>query len=150
MMLSKKQVRAIYDHCRSAYPKEAVGVVLGSEGSDAQDRIVPCDNALDELHERELHQHRHAAEVGFAVAPDRLLDLDAECRAKGWRMKLIYHSHPDGDMQLSPADRSHALAHDGKPLHPRVTYMVVAVEAGAVVGHALHRWDAERRDFVAL
>ena len=148
MRLPQKQITQIGDHCLSAYPKEAVGVVIGPEGTSAQDKVVPCDNALDELHDPRPSPQR--AETGFAIAPDRLLELDAECRARGWRIKLIYHSHPDGDARFSPADRSQALAHDGTPLHPHVVSMVVVVRQDAVVGHAFYRWDAERQDFVAL
>jgi len=148
MMLSKTQIARIDDHCLSAYPKEAVGVIIGPEGSSAQDRVVPCDNVLDEL--RDPRPSPQPAETGFAVAPDRLLEIDAECRARGWRIKLIYHSHPDGGTSFSTADRAEALAHDGTPLHPHVVSMVVAVEQDAVVGHALYRWDAERQNFVAL
>ena len=140
MMLSVKQRQAIYDHCLRESPKEAVGIIIGPEETHKQDRIIACVNALDESEARS----------GFAMQPERLLLIDAECRAKGWRMELIYHSHPDGDTQFSSADREHAVAHDGTPLHPHVEHMVVALNGRAVTGHAFYRWDARRHDFGAL
>lgn len=140
MMLSVKQRQAIYDHCLRESPKEAVGIIIGPDGTHKQDRIIACVNALDEPEARS----------GFAMQPDRLLLIDAECRAKGWRMKLIYHSHPDGDPQFSSADHAHAVAHDGTPLHPGVEHMVIALEDSAVTGHAFYTWDEGRKDFVAL
>ena len=150
MMLSGKQLHAIYDQCRRAYPKEAVGLIIGPDGSSSQDRIIPCVNVLDQLHECDPERYPCGAESGFVINSDRLLLIDAECRAKGWRMKLIYHSHPDGDTQLSPADRTMALSYDGSPLHPRVEYLVVAVKDGTVTGHSFHKWDEQRREFIAL
>ena len=140
MMLSAKQRQAIYGHCLREYPKEAVGIIIGPDGTHTQDRTIACVNALDEAEARS----------GFAMHPERLLLIDAECRAKGWRIKLIYHSHPDGDTQFSSADRAHALAYDGTPLHPHVEHMVVALNDRAVTGHAFYTWDAHRRDFAAL
>ena len=150
MMLTGKQLQTIYDDCQRAYPKETVGVVMGPEGMAHQDRIVSCINYLDELHECDPERYPCGAESGFAVNPDRLLLIDAELHAKGWRLKLIYHSHPDGDTQLSDTDRRNALGFDGSPLHPNVEYMVVAVENGKVVGHAFHRWDEATSGFVSV
>jgi proteasome lid subunit RPN8/RPN11 len=150
MMLSGKQLRTIYEQCVSAYPKEAVGVLVGLGSSNHQDRILPCVNVLDELHECDPERYPCGAESGFAINPDRLLLIDAETRAKGWRMKLIYHSHTDGSTELSGADRTSAVSFDGSPLHPNVEYMVVAVKDGKVVGHAFHKWDEERKDFVTV
>jgi proteasome lid subunit RPN8/RPN11 len=148
-MLTGKQLQAIYDDCQRAYPKEAVGVIIGPEGLSHQDRVVSCINYLDELHECDPKRYPCGADSGFVINPDRLLLIDAELRAKGWRMKLIYHSHPDGAAQLSNADRQSALGFNGSPLHPNVEYMVVGVDNGTVVGHAFHRWDAAKREFVS-
>ena len=148
-MLTQKQLEAIYRECRRVYSMEAVGLVIGPTGSNKQDRILSCENALDELHKRDPENFPRSARSGFAISPKRLLKIDAECRAKGWRIKLIYHSHPGGGVAFSDADRKAALAHDGSPLHPHVEYMVVAVDADAVSGHAFYAWDEARRDFVA-
>jgi proteasome lid subunit RPN8/RPN11 len=150
MMLSGKQIEAIYDDCQRVYPKETVGVLIGPEGMSHQDRVVSCINYLDELHECDPTRYPCGAESGFAVNPDRLLLIDAELRAKGWRMKLIYHSHPDGDAQFSDADRRNGVAFDGSPLQPNVEYMVVAVENGKVVGHTFYRWDDAASGFVSV
>ena len=150
MMLSAKQRQAIYDHCLREYPKEAVGVVIGPEGTHMQDRIIPCVNAIEKLCARDPGRHPCGTDARFAMDPDRLLLIDAECRAKGWRMKLIYHSHPDGGTEFSSADRAGARAHDGTPLHPHVQHMVLAVTGRAVTGHAFYRWDAGQEDFAAI
>ncbi len=150
MMLTGKQLQAIYDDCQRAYPKEAVGMLIGPEGMSHQDRVVSCVNYLDELHECDPERYPCGAESGFAVNPDRLLLVDAELRAKGWRMKLIYHSHPDSGTQPSDIDRRSVLGFDGSPLHPNVEYMILAVENGKVVGHAFHRWNEATSDFMSV
>jgi proteasome lid subunit RPN8/RPN11 len=147
-MLSGKQLKAIYEDCQRTYPKEAVGVIIGPPDLPHQDRVLVCRNVLGELHRLDPEQHPRDAASGFAINPQRLLLIDAETRAKGWRIKLIYHSHPDTTTDLSPGDRENALDFQGAPLHPNVEYMIVAVENGKAVGHAFHRWDDERKDFV--
>jgi len=148
MMLSGKQLKAVYEDCQRAYPKEAVGVVIGPPGLPHQDRVLACQNVLDELHRLDPERHPRDAASGFAINPERLLLIDAETRAKGWRIKLIYHSHPNGSTELSPADRQSALDFQGAPLHPSVEYMIVAVKDGRAVAHAFHTWNDERKDFV--
>jgi proteasome lid subunit RPN8/RPN11 len=150
MMLSGKQLKMIYEDCRRTYPKEAVGVIIGPQELPHQDRVIACDNALDELHKIDPERYPLDTASGFAVNPQRLLLIDAEIRAKGWRVKLIYHSHPEGDTALSDADRKSALDFEGAPLHPNVEYMIVAVEKSAVVGHAFYRWDSAKKGFVTV
>jgi len=149
-MVSSKQLQMIYEDCRRTYPKEAVGVIIGPEQMPHQDRVIACANALDELHKIDPERYPLDAASGFAVNPERLLLIDAEIRAKGWRVKLIYHSHPDGDTALSAADRQSALDFEGAPLHPNVEYMIVVAEKGKVVAHAFHKWDNAKKDFVVL
>jgi len=148
MMLSGKQLKTVYEACQSAYPHEAVGLIIGPDGSHTQDRIIACVNTLARGGERGPQGYACGAGSSFAINPQRLFLIDAEVRAKGWRLKLIYHSHPDGSTELSSADCQAAVAQDGSPLHPNVEYMVVGVKDGAVVAHAFHTWDDRQGGFV--
>ncbi len=55
-----------------------------------------------------------------------ILKLAARMIRDGWRIEAIWHSHPNGLMELSAGDKAGAVV-GGKPLYPGVVYLVVGL-----------------------
>jgi [CysO sulfur-carrier protein]-S-L-cysteine hydrolase len=92
-------------HVRSVFPQEAVGLLGGTGSSVAQ--VLPLPNI---------------ARPGMFLADPRAQFLaERSLRDAGLTPVGIYHSHPKGGAQLSPADRIVA------QLRPSVIHVVVAL-----------------------
>ena len=107
--------------CEQAYPREACGWLAGADPV-AADRVRPAATG-----DRDR----------FAFTDDDLLDLVAATRGPA-TPRALFHSHPDGDAVLSPADLA-ALAPGGVVLHP-LPHLVVAVAGGRAHAAALYAW----------
>jgi proteasome lid subunit RPN8/RPN11/molybdopterin converting factor small subunit len=116
----------IRDHAESAYPEEACGLVF--EAAGGAQRVVRMRNVSPRARE------------AFEMAPAELLAELTKAAVNGERLALVYHSHADGTVALSPLDRLRALSAEGAPLWPDVGWLVVAVERGRVTGAQVHRF----------
>ncbi len=96
--------------CERAYPREACGWLA--------DTIRPAT----------VGDHD-----AFAFSDEDLLALVAATRSPS-PPRLLFHSHPDGDAELSAADR------DALALHP-LPHLVVAVAAGRARAATLYAWQ---------
>ena len=62
--------------------------------------------------------------------------------------RVIYHSHPNGKVYLSPTDREVATSPwDDGPAYP-VQQLVVGINGRRVVGAALYAWSDEQGRFI--
>lgn len=136
---------AIYRHAADAYPEECCGFVF-------VDARVHCGrNIQNQLHKSSPDIYRRSAANGytFAVADTVLLNRSLQSDNP---VSVIYHSHPDVGAYFSREDEDKALF-GGQPIYP-VSYLVVDVRSGEVVGAKLFEWDGESfvcsRDFPAL
>ena len=90
----------------AAYPQEWVGALLGDRGQI--EKVVGLPNMdvnpLD----------------GYYASPTDLLSVVVQ--NPGLELLGVAHSHPNGDSQLSPVDREHAL--------PGLWYIVIPVISG--------------------
>jgi proteasome lid subunit RPN8/RPN11 len=97
--ISRSALAAIRAHAVAAAPREACGLLLGSDTH--VDRAIECANLAAD-------PHRH-----FEVDPATLFSVLRAEREGGARWIGCYHSHPTGDARPSIADAK-AAAPDGR------------------------------------
>lgn len=111
--------RAFYDeiivHCRSKYPKEACGILVGETNNSlvtGQDRrvthVYPMTNVED-------------SPIGYSMDPREQLRLEKEMRLRNQRMVGIYHSHTASAAYPSSVDV-------GLAISPDLSYVLVSLK----------------------
>lgn len=100
--------------CRDAFPREACGILLGTETPAG--RWVSRSVAVRNDAPAELQTRR------YCVPPDVLLRVEREASAQGVRVLGFYHSHPNHAPQPSPTDLAQAW--------PYYSYLIVSVRGG--------------------
>jgi proteasome lid subunit RPN8/RPN11 len=102
----------LVERARAEYPREACGVLLWHP---------------------ETRAHGHLDAQNVAREPERRFMFDGKTMKKirqhmtdGWKLEAIFHSHPNGRVNLSPDDILDA-APAGRPLYPGVVYLVVSL-----------------------
>lgn len=145
MVLTPAEQEMIRGQAVEEYPFESCGVVM-ERGSDR--RLLRCRNAQNELHGRDPVRHPRDARTAYYIDPKDLLRI-GDLEHQGFGVAVIYHSHIDAGAYFSETDRRQALV-AGEPAYPGAVYVVTSVLRGAVDAMAAFRWDAARRDFVAM
>ncbi|GBC77112.1 hypothetical protein HRbin08_00581 [bacterium HR08] len=119
--LTIEQLEAIKRHGERAYPEEGCGVLLGRVEGETKivEEIRPTRNVRqDSPHNR------------YAIAPEELLRLEREARARGREVLGFFHSHPDAEARPSSYDLEHAW--------PWYSYLIISVRAA--VSESVHSW----------
>lgn len=106
----------IHDQCRSAYPEEGCGALLGSFPQGDGARTVVDIVAIVSSREAEEQYHR------FRIDPLDYQRTDEDAARRGLDVVGFYHSHPDHPAVPSDYDRDHAF--------PGLSYIVVATAGG--------------------
>lgn len=114
--------------CEATWPREACGWLAGV---DAIDEVRPAAAGTADR---------------FALSDDDLLALARAHRA-GPPPRLLFHSHPGGDPDLSATDLA-ALAPGGVVLHP-LPHLVIALRDGRAQAATLHGWRDGRAHALA-
>jgi proteasome lid subunit RPN8/RPN11 len=127
-------------HARQAYPAEACGIISGTQ--DALTRLTRCRNVQDD----DPVSGSRSSREGYTIAPEDLVAVLREGRARGEEIRAIYHSHVDEGAYFSEEDKRVA-TWDGKPVWPGVDYIIVSVMKGEPEEVNLFTWNGERRDF---
>ncbi len=119
--LTIEQLEAIKRHGERAYPQEGCGVLLGQVEGEVKivQEIHPTPNA------REDSPHNR-----YQIAPQELLRLEREARARGREVLGFFHSHPDAEARPSAYDLEYAW--------PWYSYLIVSVKAAA--SESVHSW----------
>jgi proteasome lid subunit RPN8/RPN11 len=105
LTLPRDTHRRMLDHAREALPMEAVGI-LGGHPSGHVFQAIPLPNL--------------AGPRAFLADPRSQYEAERRLRRLGLALLAIYHSHPGGGAQLSPADRAFAT-------HLPVVHVVIAL-----------------------
>jgi len=124
------RLEQIYRCAVEAYPRECCGMVMSSGA------VRPCDNAQDALHAADPEGFQRTSLCGYTFAMDDQLFLARSFEGED-AVRVVYHSHPDGSVGFSAADRSGALA-EGCPLYPELAYLVVGCRDGKDCGARLY------------
>ena len=145
MVLTASEQEAIHAQAMEEYPFESCGVILARGG---ERRLLRCRNAQNELHARDPVRYPRDARTAYYIDPKDLLRI-GDLERQGFAVAVIYHSHVDAGAYFSDTDRRQAVL-GGEPAYPDAVYVVTSVVGGAVDAAAAFRWDAARRDFLAM
>jgi proteasome lid subunit RPN8/RPN11 len=145
MVLSGGELETIRAQAVEEYPFESCGVVL-SRGDER--RLLRCRNAQNELHARDPERYPRDARTAYYIDPKDLLRI-GDLEHQGFGVAVIYHSHVDAGAYFSETDRRQAVV-GGEPAYPGAVYVVTSVVGGVAEAVAAFRWEATRRDFVAM
>lgn len=125
-------------HLEAAYPNEGCGLILRNAAGGF--RIRPMQNAYDRYHGVDPERYPRSARTAYMFDGKEQLQVHREADANGEEIACIFHSHADVGAYFSAEDRAMA-APEGTPLHPSVTYLVVAVDAGKATAARLYWWE---------
>ena len=145
MVLTGSERESISTQSVEEYPFESCGVIM-QRGSER--RLMRCRNAQNELHARDPQRYPRDARTAYYIDPKDLLRI-GDLEQQGFTVAVIYHSHIDAGAYFSETDRRQALV-GGEPAYPDAVYVVTSVMHGVIDAMAAFRWDAVRRDFVAM
>ena len=96
----------IFRHCQRLYPKEACGLLAGTENVVTQ--VYPMTNTED-------------SPIGYAMDPKEQLQVEKLMRQQGQRLVGIYHSHTASEAYPSSVDV-------GLAISPEVSYVLVSLK----------------------
>lgn len=92
-------------HCRSRYPKEACGILAGTD--ETVEQVYRMTNVED-------------SPIGYSMDPKEQLQIEKQMRQRGQRMVGIFHSHTSSDAYPSSVDVSLAIS-------PDISYVLVSL-----------------------
>ena len=145
MIVTADELTALRAQAVEEYPAESCGVIVRRE---EERRLVRCRNIQNELHAKDPARHPRDARTAYYIDPADLLRI-GRMEGEGFGVAVIYHSHVDAGAYFSETDKRNALVGD-EPAYPDAIYLVTSVMGGHVEATAAFRWDAGRRDFVAV
>ena len=106
LRISAQLQEEVVAHCRSRYPKEACGLLAGTDAGVA--RVYPMTNTED-------------SPIGYAMDPKEQLRVEKQMRERKERLLGIYHSHTASDAYPSSVDV-------GLAISPDVSYVLVSLK----------------------
>ena len=107
LILSPGILDDVIRHAKSAYPKEACGLIAGIGAPLAGVRLIPITNIAQRASE-------------FEMDPAELIKALRDLRDTGEELAAIYHSHPHGPVRPSKTDvdRAH---------YPEAAHLIVSL-----------------------
>src|SRR5262249_44187262 len=124
------------------YRSECCGVVMLR--GDAR-RLFACRNIQDAKHAEDPVAFPRTGRSAYYMDPKDILAF-SRLESEGFRVGIIYHSHPDAGPYFSETDREQALT-GGEPNYPSATYVVMSVVGGTPKAAAAYTWNRDRRTF---
>lgn len=106
LTLPRARYEQIVAHCQLEYPKEACGILAGTEG--LVQAVYPMTN-VDQ------------SPISYAMDPKEQLRVMKQMRQASQEMLAIYHSHTASDAYPSPVDVKLAV-------YPEVAYVLVSLK----------------------
>lgn len=139
-VLEADDAQSLIAHARREWPREACGLLL--RHPDGGRVIYPAENLTGRLHREDPQQWRPATE-GFVVDP-KAFAAALHWIERGFSFEAIYHSHPNGQTDLSQDDRAMAIQAVRTPALAHTTFLVVALrERHASSTLSAWAWDGE-------
>jgi proteasome lid subunit RPN8/RPN11 len=106
LRIPRAHVDRLVAHARADHPDEACGVIVGPEGSDRPERVIPMTNA-------------DRSPTFFRFDPSEQLTLAKELDANDEEIVVVYHSHTATEAYPSRTDISYAA-------EPQAHYVLVS------------------------
>ena len=138
----------VYAHARSGYPAEVVGFLLGPRDMSSVDEVHRCLNLQATEKAARIIEDR-GAETAYEVDSKETLMLAKSERAAR-QVKVVYHSHPDGDAYFSDTDKRLALMEGEEPAYGWISYLVVSARGDGTCCAKLFRWEDRVREFLCI
>jgi sulfur-carrier protein len=151
--IGRRDLAAIREQARAAYPHECCGLLLrpaGAVGVTAR----ACTNLQQQRHAVDVDAYPRDARTAYLIDPRQLVELTGAAARAGAGVAGFYHSHVDCPPRFSAEDRRQALGFGRVPDYPGALYLVVSVYGGAgrnaarVVAQSGYTWDPAAEDFV--
>ena len=145
MIVTADELAALRAQAVEEYPAESCGVVVQRHD---ERRLLRCRNIQNDLHAKDPERHPRDARTAYYIDPADLLRI-GRLEGEGFNVAVIYHSHVDAGAYFSETDKRNALV-GNEPAYPDAIYLVTSVMNGRLDATAAFRWEASRRDFVAV
>jgi proteasome lid subunit RPN8/RPN11 len=153
MRLAHAKAEAMYTQALAEFPYECCGMIIGPEGEDIgpDDVVCPCRNIQQEQHQKDPERFPRDATRGFFMAPQDILSVPEEAKARGWVVKVLYHSHPNEKAYFSETDRRSAEGLiSGEWFPTSVRFVVMSAYPEGVRDIQGYRWDDATRTFLPV
>ncbi|HJP18037.1 MAG TPA: M67 family metallopeptidase [Nitrospinota bacterium] len=144
-MYSSNIVEQICSHSVDEYPFECCGVILES-GTSGEQTVLRCKNNQNEIHKSDPEKNPRDAHTAYSISPADLLKIDRMTRKEDYKLKAVYHSHPDTKAYFSKEDYSFATFND-EPTHPGTDYIIVSIVKKRVEETVCFFWDSKSKRF---
>jgi len=131
LLLTEDLLQRIQAHAIQEYPYECCGFLLGTLQNGLAEALeyLPATNQKPDERERR-----------FLIDPQAYQEAEDRADQKDLSLISIVHSHPDHPDQPSEFDRTHAW--------PGISYLILAVQRGQVVGQRSWQLKDDRSAFV--
>jgi adenylyltransferase/sulfurtransferase len=139
-------LEALQSHARETYPEECCGFVLADGEKEEVRRIA---NVQNRMHALDPVAFPRDARTAYFMDPRELLAVQREVDRSEWKIRAVYHSHPNHDAYFSPEDKKQALF-DDEPTYPGAVYLVLSIYERQVRAMKAVEWDEAERDFVEV
>ncbi len=114
-ILIKKDIeRKLHNLALGKYPFECCAILLGRQGEDRIDEILPVNNASETTKRK----------VQFEIDPLEVYKAEGEAEKKGLEILGFFHSHPDHRASLSGMDEEYMI--------PGMIYIIASVDSESV------------------
>jgi proteasome lid subunit RPN8/RPN11 len=148
--LTPEALEEIRAHAKREYPNECCGIVFGPRAQGAADKVRPCVNIQNELHDEDPATHTRDARTAYNLGAGDLFALQKSLRGDT-PAKIIYHSHVDtpGDGAYFSATDQTAAQMEGEPTYP-VEYVVLEIKNERTGPAAQFAWDEAKKMYVEV
>src|SRR3989338_3325981 len=141
-------MREIVAYAEQDYPRESCGFIVGPASSGfLLSRVICCRNAQDVFHKKDPENFTRTSREAYFIDPAELFRIHKELREEAEAIRIIYHSHIDGNAAFSKEDIRLA-APDGEPLFPGVGYLIIPVNRKKGDKAKLFFWKDDQKGFV--
>lgn len=145
-MCSSNTLKQIHSHSIEEYPLECCGVILES-GTKEEQTVLQCKNIQNEIHKSDPEKNPRDAHTAYSISPADLLKINRMMHEQNYKLKAIYHSHPDHNAYFSEEDYSFATFND-EPSYPGTDYIIVSVVKKRVKEAICFSWDSKSKRFL--
>lgn len=132
------ELKDVHAHLESKYPEEGCGLIFRRK--DGSHRGQPMANVYDRYAARDPKTYPRTAKTAYLMNPMEVARAIEAAELAGETLVSIFHSHCDVGAYFSSEDKAMA-APEGQPLHPGVSYLVVAVDQRHVTTQKLFAWN---------
>jgi proteasome lid subunit RPN8/RPN11 len=113
LTITRKDIRAILDHCLAGYPDEACGILAGKDGR--VEKVYAMTNA-------------RPSPTYYEMEPEEQFRVMKDIRTIGLDMVGMFHSHPNGRSYPSSVDVEKAYWPGTQlPNYPDAVYLIVSL-----------------------